>query len=237
MTMSGLSHDRATPEPGRAGSAPDPGAPPIVIRPICAEDKQALRDGCERLSERSRYRRFLSAHGTLTPAELTYFTEVDHHDHEALVAIDPATGEGIGVARYIRCGVDPDVAELAVAVADDWQRHGVGNRLTEALAGRARSEGIKRFTALMLAENDLMLSLIKHLGVVHDMHLEHGIVEITVDVPGDGVGDVSRLLRATARGDIVALGHPGPRRSLGPRKGREPTAAASGPPMVSRSLH
>ena len=29
-----------------------------------------------------------------------------------------------------------------MAVADDWQRHGVGTRLTEALAYRARDEGI-----------------------------------------------------------------------------------------------
>jgi RimJ/RimL family protein N-acetyltransferase len=214
MTTVGLPHERATPEPDRAGYTPDAGVPPVVIRPIRAEDKRALRDGYERLSERSRYRRFLSRHNTLTPGELTYFTEVDHHDHEALVAIDPATGQGIGVARFIRSRVDPDVAELAVAVADDWQGQGVGNRLTEALADRARSEGVKRFTALMLAENELMLNLIKHLGAVHDMHLENGIVEVTVDVPKDGVGDVSRLLRATARGDMEALGQPGPGREL-----------------------
>jgi hypothetical protein len=45
--------------------------PPIVIRAIRADDKQALRDGTDRLSERSRYRRFLSPHSSLTPAELT----------------------------------------------------------------------------------------------------------------------------------------------------------------------
>ena len=156
---------------------------PIVIRPIRPEDKQALRDGTDRLSERSRYRRFLSPRGSLTPAELTYFTEVDHHDHEALVAIDPITGEGIGVARYIRSPVHPDAAELAVAVADDWQHRGVGTGLTEALAHRARQEGVARFTALLFADNTPMLHLIKTLGVVHDMSLHQGIVELTVELP------------------------------------------------------
>jgi RimJ/RimL family protein N-acetyltransferase len=172
--------------------------PPIVIRAICPEDKQALRDGTDRLSERSRYRRFLSPHGSLTSAELTYFTEVDHHDHEALVAIDPTTGEGIGVARYIRSPVRPDVAELAVAVADDWQQHGVGTRLTEALACRARHEGITRFTALLFADNTPMLHLIKSLGVVHDMSVHQGIVELTVDLPPHGVGGIAQLLHGTA---------------------------------------
>jgi phosphoglycerate kinase len=188
--------------------------PPIEIRAIRPEDKQALRDGTDRLSEGSRYRRFLSPHGSLTPAELTYFTEVDHHDHEALVAIDPTTGEGIGVARYIRSPVHPDAAELAVAVADDWQHHGVGSRLTEALAQRARQEGVTRFTALMFADNTPMLHLIKSLGVVHDMSVHQGIVELTVELPHEGVGSIAQLLHATAAGELHAAGHPGPARSL-----------------------
>ena len=187
---------------------------PIVIRAIRPADKQALRDGTDRLSERSRYRRFLSPHGSLTPAELTYFTEVDHHDHEALVAIDPITGEGIGVARYIRSPAHPDAAELAVAVADDWQHHGVGTRLAEALAQRARQEGITRFTALLFADNTPMLRLIKSLGIVHDVSVHQGIVELTVELPPDGVGSISQLLRATAAGELHAAGHPGPGRSL-----------------------
>ena len=137
---------------------------------------------------------------------MRYLTEVDHHDHEALVAIDPATGHGVGVARYVRSRVDPNVAELAVAVADDWQGLGVGRRLTEALVDRAREEQVERFTALMLADNDRMLHLIRELGVVHDLHSADGIVELTVDLPGQGAGDVSRLLRATARGDVEAVG-------------------------------
>jgi phosphoglycerate kinase len=186
---------------------PDDDAAAIEIRPIRADDKQALREGCDRLSEYSRYRRFLSPHRSLTPDELSYFTELDHHDHEALVAIDAATGHGIGVARYVRSRVDPTVAELAVAVADDWQGHGVGGRLGEALVDRARSEGIERFSALMLADNEPMLNLIRDLGAVHDRHDGQGVVELSVDLPGAGSGDVSRLLRATARGDVQAVGH------------------------------
>ena len=180
------------------------GSEPVLIRPIHHDDKDALRAGCDRLSERSRYRRFLSPHGSLTPAELRYFTEVDHHDHEALVAIDPATGQGVGVARYVRSRVDPGVAELAVAVADDWQGRGVGSRLTRALVDRARDEQISSFTALMLADNRQMLKLVGELGVIHDLHTADGTVELTVDLSAPDAGDISRLLRATARGEVHA---------------------------------
>jgi hypothetical protein len=74
----------------------------IEIRPVRPEDRTALQVGFDRLSERSRYRGFLSPRSRLTHSELRYFTEVDHHDHEALVAIDPATGDGIGIDRTMK---------------------------------------------------------------------------------------------------------------------------------------
>src|ERR1700704_1191416 len=98
-----------------AGS--EPGVAEIEIRPIEPDDKEALASGFDRLSERSRYRRFLSPRGPLTAAELRYFTEVDHRNHEALVAVDRDTGEGVGVARFVRSPDDDKVAEMAVAVA------------------------------------------------------------------------------------------------------------------------
>src|SRR6185437_917891 len=117
-------------------------------------------------------------------------------------------------ARYIRSPVHPDAAELAVAFADDWQHHGVGTRLTEALAQRARQEGVTRFTALLFADNTPMLHLIKSLGAVHDMSVHQGIVELTVELPPEGVGGIAQLLHAAGAGKLHAAGHPGPTRSL-----------------------
>jgi RimJ/RimL family protein N-acetyltransferase len=177
----------------------------VHIRPIEPDDKDALARGFERLSERSRYRRFLSPRGPLTEAELRYFTEVDHHDHEALVAVDPETGEGVGVARFVRSTEEPKVAELAVAVVDDWQGHGVGSLLAAELAKRARDEGITCFTALALAENDAMLGILEELGQVRAGPTQLGTVELAVDLPDEGISRLRRLLRAVARGDITVL--------------------------------
>ncbi|MGO9954448.1 MAG: GNAT family N-acetyltransferase [Solirubrobacteraceae bacterium] len=174
----------------------------LEIRPISADDRQAFVEAFERLGETSRYRRFLTPHGPLSDAEVSYFTDVDHHDHEAMVAVDAVTKAGVGVARYVRSTVDHAVAELAVAVVDDWQRRGVGTRLVAALAARARSEGIRSFSAMMLAENDLMLKLINDLGTVRDKRTESGTVELIVDLPDRGLGRLARLLRAAAKGEI-----------------------------------
>ena len=180
------------------------GATDLDIRPIRADDKAQLKAGFERLSQTSRYRRFLSPHDELSDEELRYFTEIDHHDHEALVAINPHTGEGVGVARYVRSEEDPHVAELAVAVVDDWQRRGVGTRLATALADRAREEGITAFTGLVLADNQLMLNLADELGQARTGPSEHGTVELAIDLPERGAGQLMRWLRAVATGDLKA---------------------------------
>jgi GNAT superfamily N-acetyltransferase len=177
----------------------------VAIRPIEPDDRDALARGFDRLSEQLRYWRFLSPRGPFSQVELSYLIEVDHRDHEALVAVDPEAGEGVGVARFIRSSEDPAVAELAVAVADDWQGQGVGSLLAAELAKRARDEGITCFTALALAENDAILGLLQDLGEVRTGRTQLGTVELAVDLPDDGISRLRRLLRAVARGDVTVL--------------------------------
>src|SRR5688500_15949518 len=109
----------------------------VAVRPIEADDKARLKAGFERLSMESRYRRFFSPLPRLSASQLRYLTEVDHHDHEALVATD-AGGDIIAVARYVRSQEEPQVAEVAVTVVDDLQGRGLGSALQDALADRAR---------------------------------------------------------------------------------------------------
>jgi GNAT superfamily N-acetyltransferase len=175
----------------------------VAVRPIEPGDKAKLVAAFERLSEASRYRRFLSPHGQLSKAELRYLTEVDHHDHEALVALHPVTGEGVGVARYVRDSRRPDSAEIAVVVADAWQGRGVGTTLLHRLADRAREEGIRRLTALMLAENDAMAHLLGDLGETRVLEVGQGTVELAVDLPARGASpELASWLRSSARGAL-----------------------------------
>jgi RimJ/RimL family protein N-acetyltransferase len=153
-----------------------------------------------RLSPQSRYRRFFTPTSQLSQSQLRYLTEVDHHDHEALVALEPATGHGIGVARFVRSPRDPELAEVAVAVADSWQGRGAGTVLLHRLTERAREEGVRRFSAEILAENQPMLELIDDLGEVRVTDREQGAIEVEVTLPAEGIGAALReTLRAAAR--------------------------------------
>jgi RimJ/RimL family protein N-acetyltransferase len=136
----------------------------VLIRPIQSADAPLLADGFARLSDRSRQMRFLTVKKELSPAEWRYLTEVDHHDHEALGAADPAGGHGVGVARYVRSAEDPQAAEIAVTVVDEWQGRGLGTELLAQLSERARSEGICRFTGLVAADNVAMVRLARRIG-------------------------------------------------------------------------
>jgi nucleotide-binding universal stress UspA family protein/RimJ/RimL family protein N-acetyltransferase len=134
----------------------------IAIRPIEPGDRDALAAGLARLSPESRYRRFFAPVPRLSARDLDYLTQVDHHDHEALVAVDADTGEGVGVARFVRIG--PGRAEPAMVVVDDWQGRGVASVLLDALAVRAREEGVERFVAPVLADNVEAMRVLERLG-------------------------------------------------------------------------
>jgi RimJ/RimL family protein N-acetyltransferase len=138
----------------------------IIVRPVTADDKALLLEGFAELGELSRYRRFMSTKGQLSVAELAYFTEVDHVCHEAVGAIDPGTGAGVGIARFVRDAPDAPAAEAAVVIADRWQGRGVGGVLLRALADRALEVGVTEFEAALLADNKAMLTLFERLGPV-----------------------------------------------------------------------
>src|SRR3954469_11612778 len=119
----------------------------VHIRPIAPGDKDALQRGLEGLSRAARYARFFQPVTHFTGAQLRYLTEVDHSDHEALVAF-PVDAEGgvddtpVGVARYVKEAKDgPEggrAAEVAVVVADAWQGRGLATDLLARLVARAR---------------------------------------------------------------------------------------------------
>src|SRR5215467_7761995 len=135
----------------------------VLIRQVQNTDAPLLADGFARLSPQSRQMRFLTRKKELSRAELRYFTDVDHHDHEALGALNHADGRGVGIARYIRHTEDPQAAEIAVTIVDDWQGRGLGTELLARLTARARSEGIHRFTALVAEDNVAMAGLLRNM--------------------------------------------------------------------------
>jgi ribosomal protein S18 acetylase RimI-like enzyme len=183
------------------------GGDEVLVRPIRPDDKLGMVEAFERLSPDSRYRRFFSPTPRLTGKQLRYLTEVDHHGHEALLAVDPRTRDGLGIGRFVRSSEDPTVAEVAVAVVDDWQGRGLATALLHDLSARARQEGISQFSASVLAHNEEALDLFRHVADARVTGTDDGIVELIMDIPEEGIPEALRhTVRAAASGDVE---HPG----------------------------
>src|SRR4051794_4715187 len=171
----------------------------VAIRPIEAGDFERLREVWDGMSELSRRRRFLAPNsGDITDADIQYLVDVDHRRHEALLALGD-NGRALGVARYVRTPGDPESAEVAVVVVDDWHRRGLGTALLDRLTERARENGIKRYTAIVSEDNDVVLDALDRAGAVRTGSAE-GEIEFVFEVPAEGIGErLSAALRAAAQ--------------------------------------
>jgi RimJ/RimL family protein N-acetyltransferase len=132
------------------------GGEQVRIRPIRADDAPLVAAGFERLDPLSRRLRFFSPTPRLSPSLLRWMVEVNHDDHEALVAVladGPDAGRLVGVARYVRLRNDPAAAEVAVTVGQHRRRQGLGTALLRALRVAALANGIERFTGEVMGEN------------------------------------------------------------------------------------
>jgi RimJ/RimL family protein N-acetyltransferase len=178
----------------------------VLVRPIRPDDKEKLVAGMSRLSPESRYRRFLRPVERLTERELKYLTEIDYVDHFAWVAAaaDEPGEPGIGVARYVRDPKDPEVAECAVAVIDDYQRRGIGTLLIGLLIRTAREHGITRFRAWVHTANRGLLAALAAAGA--DMQVQEGTMKVEVPLPADPDSDnpIRAALRMAASGELPA---------------------------------
>jgi len=130
---------------------------PACARPICPDDGVYLQRGLARLSPQSNVHRFLHRRLPFSEADLRYLTHCDFNDHIAVIlAITDSEGnqlDEVGVARSIRTKEDPQLAEVAIVLIDEWQGLGGGRALLRYLARLAWQSGIRRWQAFYLADN------------------------------------------------------------------------------------
>jgi len=179
----------------------------LKIRPIERQDRDRFRALFMRLSPESRYRRYLSPKPALSERELDHLLDIDHVHHEALAAIDEADGSFVAAARYVQLPDQPDVADVAIEVADDLHRHGIGTALAIRTLDRARANGFTHVTATTLHDNASARALLRLLRFRPRSSRGHEIefgLELT---PG------LRLRAPSCRGDPGQPNHPATRRS------------------------
>jgi RimJ/RimL family protein N-acetyltransferase len=136
----------------------------VDVRPLERGDRAGLADAINRLSPNSRYLRFAATKPRLTERELDSLIDVDHHAREALLAVDPLTGHGVAVVRYVQVPGEPGVAEVAATVGDEWQGRGLGSAMLAGLLQRAHDEGYTELRASVLAANRRSIAMLRRAG-------------------------------------------------------------------------
>lgn len=155
----------------------------LQMRPLMADDRSELAEGFERLSEQSRYRRFMTPMTRLSARDLTYFSELDYRDHFAWGAqmMTEDGRMGAGVARFVRFPEDRTAADTAFTVVDEYQGMGIGQELFKALAVAGMVLDVEWFHFDVLADNRPMLGVLRKFGVpmgpVSD-GLTHGVLRL-----------------------------------------------------------
>jgi len=161
-----------------------------VFWPLLPTDRDLLAAAYVDLSPTSRRRRFLAAVDKLTPAMLDRLVDdVDGVDHIALVLFaessdDDGTFDPVGVGRIVRYDEDPDTADIAVTVKDQWHGRGVATALLAELV-RQRPAGVTHLLTEVLTDNPASLAMLKRLGPTRTEREGGGILEVQVDL-GNG---------------------------------------------------
>lgn len=152
------------------------------IRPLLPADKEVLELGFDELSDRSRYRRFLTLFHRLTEQQLAYLTEIDQWNHVALLAVVIRDSENIGggVARYIRLPDSLHTAEPALTVTDSIQNLGLGTILFDLLCLKAREDGLHHFEGHVLPENRPIQSILLKAGA--ELRYDAGVMRVWLDL-------------------------------------------------------
>ncbi len=156
----------------------------IMIRPIRPEDEPMMKDMFYSFSEKTVYLRYHGSLKTMSHNKLQVFCNVDYDTEMALVGVAGAAGqeEVIGVGRYMTDAAKTS-AEMAFVVRDDYQRQGLGTILFMRLVEIGRMNGIRKFSADVLAENIGMLKIFHRSGMNVETITEEGVVRVIMEQP------------------------------------------------------
>jgi acetyltransferase len=158
----------------------------VQVRPIRTDDRDELSRFYAGLSADSRYARFHAVSRGIPEGSADVLCGPDHEHREGLVAeIIGADADGAGIVGHLclePCGAG---FEMAIAVADEWQRCGVGRSLLSAALDWAAYHGITHLRASMLSTNSAILGLISSLELPIRLSAPSaGVITVTIDIGG-----------------------------------------------------
>lgn len=138
----------------------------LCFKTLEKTDKSHLEEGFRRLSQRSIFHRFFGFMKELPESQIQELLNTDQENHVAWTAFDIVNGEpyGIGLGRFKRSKTNPEEAELALTIIDEYQSKGVGTVLLGIMYAMGIRLGIKVFTGIILADQTRFIRRFKELG-------------------------------------------------------------------------
>ena len=159
---------------------------PVIVRAIRSDDRDGILGAFINLDREAIYTRFFTYRKNLADDELEQITEVDFNRVVALVVTTPTEGgeKLIGGGRY--CSEDPTDnvhrAELAFVTEQHYRGRGIAGLILRSLAGIAREQGVSRFEADVLAQNQGMLEVFSRSGLPMKRRREGNVVHVTLSL-------------------------------------------------------
>ncbi|MHA1649199.1 MAG: GNAT family N-acetyltransferase [Candidatus Helarchaeota archaeon] len=151
----------------------------VLYRPIRPDDDDKILEFYYSLSRETIYFRFFSGRKNVPKSRVRDYTHIDYQKNFAMVV--EYQGKIIGIGHYIITD-DPETAEMAVVIHDDWQRKGIGTHFLRYLISIAKERGVKHLTATVLLENYKILKTIEKLGFKFTKKLEEGDLLVEADI-------------------------------------------------------
>jgi len=161
----------------------------VSIRPVCPADEPLIAAAIRTASAQTLLHRFFSPLRGLAPEELRRMLTIDP-SREFCVAgeIHDAGGRRIICgARYVRLA-NPETAEIALTVHDDFQSQGLGRHLVGLLIEQGRAEGIRTFVADVLATNEPMLRLLRAVAPKRRSRFSGGVTHVEFELADCQIG-------------------------------------------------
>jgi acetyltransferase len=135
----------------------------LSVRPVFAEDSDALEQFFDAVSDDDRRFRFLTAVRHVGHDQIEPLTHVDHWRTESFVAFDKATG-GLVASAMLACDAQMDTGEIAISIHRDYRGHGLAWALLDVLAAEAQRRGLKRVISIEDRDNHAAIELEREKG-------------------------------------------------------------------------
>jgi GNAT superfamily N-acetyltransferase len=155
----------------------------VRVRPVRAEDEDAMLRFLEGLDQGSRMFRFFSA-GTDLNAAARLMTDVDYSRMYGLIAVRGANDDVVAQGNYFTGR--PGEAEIAFTIAQDLQGFGLGTLLLAHLAEVAQDNGISVFTAEVMPDNHRMIEVFRESGFPVETSSQPGSIHIELPTSFSG---------------------------------------------------